>query len=237
MTTAVYIRVSTSDQALSVSAQETATLRYAELRELVDVKLYVDIGVSGSMALRKRSEGANLEADITAGTVGAVVAVRLDRLFRDAADALTTLQRWDRRGAALHLLDMGGAAVDTSSPMGRFLVTMLAGMAEFERSLIAERTAAALAEKRARGEYTGGTVPFGFRVVDGQLLPSAGERLIVQIVEAERANGKTWVAIARQLNSTDQTNRGRQWRHDSLIRRMASCRRRIAAHQQRSASP
>ena len=235
MTTAIYIRVSTAEQTLSVEAQEAAALRYVALRELVDARLSVDLAVSGSVPLDVRPSGATLEADIMAGDVSAVVAVRLDRLFRDTADALITLRRWDASGVALHLLDMGGAAVDTSSAIGRFMLTCLAGMAEFERQLIAERTAAALAAKRARGEYTGGAVPWGFRAEDGKLFPSAMERLTVDIVEAQRAQGSTWRAIATQLNGRDLTNRGRPWRHDTLIRRIGGYRRRADEAQQRAA--
>ena len=45
-----------------------------------------------------------------------VVGLKLDRLFRDAADALAQTRAWDKAGIALHLCDMGGGSVDTSGP-------------------------------------------------------------------------------------------------------------------------
>ena len=59
-------------------------------------------------------------------------------------------ETWDKQGVTLHLIDMGGASFFTSSAVGRMFLTMLAGFAQFERDLIAERTAAALATKRAK---------------------------------------------------------------------------------------
>ena len=229
LSTALYIRVSTADQSLSVGAQETSGRAYVALRELGDVELYVD-QVSGSTRLVQRAAGSRLAEAIEAGQVTNVVAARLDRLFRNTTDTLLTLHDWDRHGVALHLLDMGGSAVDTGSPMGRFLITMLAGMAEFERALGRERTAAALAEKRARGEYTGGAVPWGFSMADGHLFPADTEIQVAEIVEFRRAAGVTWRAIADELNAEpDHRNRGRMWRHDTLIKRIGQYQRRRSA--------
>jgi DNA invertase Pin-like site-specific DNA recombinase len=218
--TAVYIRVSTDDQELGRAAQEQACIRYAELRKLGDVQVYCDVGVSGSTPLDKRPQGGQLVGDIDDGEVDAVVAVRLDRLFRDTADTLTTVKWWDTLDVALHLLDMGGSAVDTSSPIGRLLITVLAGMAEFERQLIAERTAAAKRAQRARGEYLGGTVPFGFELDDRQLVPHEEERNIAAVALHERSQGKTWDQVAKLLNRRELLNRGRPWRKDTLCRRI-----------------
>lgn len=228
MTTAVYMRVSTDEQKLGLEAQEATCLKYVELRELGEVQIYADIGVSGGTPLQQRPEGALLNADIEEGEVTVVVAVRLDRLFRDVTDTLTTITEWDNRSVAVHLIDMGGAAVDTSSAVGRLMITILAGMAEFERSLIRERTAAAKRAQLARGEYRGGSVPWGFRRQGDRLLPAPMERMTVEIVAGARAKGKTWDALAKQLNAQNLTNRGRPWRRDTLIRRIGGFQRRAA---------
>ena len=68
------------------------------------------------------------------------MACKLDRLFRDAADCLNVTKHWDKRNIALHLIDVGGQTIDTSSSMGRFFLTMMAGVAEMERNLIRDRT-------------------------------------------------------------------------------------------------
>ena len=55
----------------------------------------------------------------------------LDRLFRDAEDALRQTKAWDKAGIALHLVDMGGSGMNTASAMGRMFLTLMA--AELER--------------------------------------------------------------------------------------------------------
>ena len=87
-----------------------------------------------------------------------------NRLFRDAAERRAD-PGMGSGGVSLHLYDMGGSAVDTSSPMGRMMVTMLSGFAEFERALIAERTRGALARKKELGSRTG-SVPYGWKLAD-----------------------------------------------------------------------
>src|SRR6266576_5058844 len=71
--------------------------------------------------------------------------MKLDRLFRDAEDALRQTKAWDRTGISLHLVDIGGQSMNTGSAMGRMFLTLMAGFAELERNLIAERTTAVLA--------------------------------------------------------------------------------------------
>ncbi len=77
----------------------------------------------------------------------------------------------------LHLPDLGGSAIDTSSAIGKFFLTVMAGAAELERNQISERTSAVLQHKAERGEYTGGEPPFGYRLAD------EGVRLVEDVAE------------------------------------------------------
>lgn len=78
---------------------------------------------------------------------------------------------WERKGVALHIRDMGGSAIDTCSAIGRMFLTMLAGFAEFERNQTSERIRSAMTLKKSKHEYTGGRVPYGFRLSgDGRTL-------------------------------------------------------------------
>jgi DNA invertase Pin-like site-specific DNA recombinase len=111
--------------------------------------------------LNKRPEGAKI-AKLIANGVCHVVALKMDRLFRNAGDALNHVEEWAKAGISLHLVDMGGQSVNTDTSMGKMMVTMLAGFAEFERNMIAERTTAALRHKKAHGEVYN-HVPYGYR--------------------------------------------------------------------------
>jgi len=80
--------------------------------------------------------------------------VKLDRLFRNATDALQKSAEWDKAKLALHILDMDGSNIDTASAVGKMFFTMTAGFAEMERNLISERTKAALSFKKASRRHT-----------------------------------------------------------------------------------
>ncbi|MCG3177467.1 MAG: hypothetical protein MOGMAGMI_02441 [Candidatus Omnitrophica bacterium] len=170
-----YARVSTDEQVaegLSLDAQAQAIRHYCALRHLELVTLLTDPAVSAGTPLAARPAGRELAELVTARRVGAVVALRLDRLFRDAGDCLAVTRRWDAAGVALHLLDLGGQTLDTSSAMGRFFLTVMAGAAELERNLNRERTRLSYAHLRQSGVYHSSVVPIGYRrepaVIDGK---------------------------------------------------------------------
>lgn len=198
-----YVRVSTEEQArggVSLDAQEERLVAYATAMDLPLARVIREEGVSGAKPLDERPGGRELLAILACGEAGNVAAVKLDRLFRDAADCLTQTRAWDRRGIALHLIDMGGATINTASAMGRLFMTMSAGFAELERNLIAERTATALQhKKRHRAVYA--PVPYGYDRGDGDMLiVNDAEQVIVRRVLARRAVGWSFGAIADDLN-------------------------------------
>jgi DNA invertase Pin-like site-specific DNA recombinase len=142
--------------------------------------------------------------------------LKLDRLFRNAVDALTHVEAWEEAGISLHLVDMGGQSVNTGSSMGKMLITMLAGFAEFERNMIAERTTAALRHKKARGEVYN-HIPFGFVAEDGILLPNAAEQAVITRMQTLRAEGTSYNEIANTLNDDSvPTKQGGTWRSQTV---------------------
>ena len=108
MTRAVaYIRVSTEEQArggVSLEAQEEKVRAYCTLAGLELVRIYREEGVSASKPLATRPEGATMIAALKKREAEHVVALKLDRLFRDAVDALTKTKEWDKAGVSVHLL-------------------------------------------------------------------------------------------------------------------------------------
>ena len=161
-----YVRVSTDKQAkngVSLEAQQAAIEAHCKARGLTLARMIVDPGISAAkVPLRDRPEGAELLAAIERGDVGVVIVWKIDRAFRNAVETLLAVEDWEDRGVALHLLDLGGMTVDTSTAMGKMFLTMLAGLAEMERNVTSERTVAALAHKKAQGELVG-RAPFGMR--------------------------------------------------------------------------
>lgn len=231
---AAYVRVSTDEQAregVSLAAQEERIRAYCALHGLELVRVYRDAGVSAGNPLHERPEGAALLAAIDAGDVVHVVALKLDRLFRDAIDALRVATGWERAGVAMHLIDLGGQTVNTASAAGKFMFSVLAAAAEMERNLIGERTRTALQHKRARGERLG-TTPLGFRTPapGATMEPVADELRPVRVILRRRKAGDSFREIAARLERDGfTTKRGGRW-HASTVRGVWDRRDQYRAH-------
>jgi DNA invertase Pin-like site-specific DNA recombinase len=131
-----YARVSTEDQDL--------TLQRAALKSTGCQRIYEE-KISG--ANRSRPELNRLLDQLRAGDV--VVVSRLDRLARSTRDLLAIAEQLKEVEAGLRSLHEPWA--DTTSPAGRMVLTVFAGIAEFERELIQERTRSGQVAARARG--------------------------------------------------------------------------------------
>ncbi len=217
-----YVRCSTQEQAdsgLGLDVQAERIQAYCALKQVMLVRLITDVGVSGGKPLASRKGGAALLDAIQRREAGAVVMFKLDRMFRNAGDCLTTVEGWERAGVALHVVDLGGNAIDTTSAAGRFMLTVLAGAAEMERNLVRERTTAALAVKRATGERVG-AIPYGFDLDDDgeTLVPNETEQIVLTEIRARRSTGWTLQRIANDLSERGiATKKGRpRWSHQAV---------------------
>ena len=224
-----YIRVSTEGQAVdgvSLDAQEAKIKAYCELNEIGLVRIYADAGLSGKRA-DNRPELQQALAAINQGRADALVIYKLDRLARCTIDALEIAQSLDKRGASLHSLS---EKLDTGSAMGRFFFTLVASLAEMERGIISERTAAAHAHKRTKGEATG-HAPFGFKLAGNgvSLEPDAGEQATLELIDRLMAEGQSQRAIVTELNRLQRpTKQGGKW-HRSSLRSVLATRRKWQA--------
>lgn len=209
-----FVRVSTDDQAdsgLSIAHQTARIRAYCDAQGLDLVQIVTEEGVSAGKAFAARPGGAAVLDLIAAGTVEHIVALKLDRVFRDAGNALAQASAWDKAGIGLHLIDMGGQSICTRSAMGRMFFVMSAGFAEMERGLIRERTAAAMRVKKDRGEVVSRPT-LGFDAVDGKLVQNQGETALIARIIAMHKDGSSYSAIAKLLNSEAvPTKRGGSW--------------------------
>jgi len=83
------------------------------------------------------------------------VVTKLDRLARSVADLLAIDARLRSKGVALVVLSLGGQPLDTRTPTGRLMLTLLGAVAEFERSLMLERQREGIAKAASEGKYKG----------------------------------------------------------------------------------
>ena len=135
-----YARVSTEDQTLQL---QRPRLKEAGCEKVFEEKI--------SGAARKRPQLEKLLGEVRKGDV--LVVTRLDRLARSTAELLIIAERLRDHGAGLQSLDEPWA--DTISPSGRMVLTVFAGIAEFERALIKQRTEDGLRDARKRGVLFG----------------------------------------------------------------------------------
>jgi len=217
-----YIRVSTEEQStlgVSLQAQECAIKSYCDMRSLNLVECVVDAGVSAGKALSTRVGGQRVLDLIKQKQVQGVVAFKLDRLFRNSQDCLQTTSNWDKGSIALHLLDMGGQSVDTSSAMGRFFITIMSAMAEMERGLIRERTKMAMKHKASKNQRVG-QLPYGKNLsLDTVHLENNQDeqKIMLSVFELNKA-GLSTRKIAHKLNEQGVKSRGSRWHHTTIQR-------------------
>lgn len=215
---------------------------------LDQVRVISEDGVSGAKRFDTREGGAELTAALAGGQAEHIVAMKMDRLFRDAEDALSQTRRWDKAGVALHIIDMGGGgALNTASPFGRAFLTITAAFAELERNLIRERTSGALQHKKSHRQVYS-PVPFGFsegprcicgcglpiaeaRVqhqrnktkAKGELVGNAAEAATVRTIREQYELGWSYRAIADSLNASKvPTKRGGKRWYASTVRAIAA---------------
>jgi len=213
-----YTRVSLAEQAQGVSleVQRARIGAYAAAKGLNLAAVFVDAGISGKELDRPGLQ--QLLAQCAAGQAGHVIVWRLDRLTRRTRHLLGLVEDlFLARGIEMHSVS---ESLDTSTPHGRFVLTLFGGLAQMERETIAERTRAALAWKRAAGQPTS-HAPLGFRSVGkrAQMEPVMEELDIVRRILALRQAGRSYRGIARALNAEGVwTKRRALWRHSTVAK-------------------
>ena len=193
-----YVRVSTQGQVedgVSLDAQEAKVRAWADLNGAEEVVIFRDEGISG-----KRSDnrpGLQSALDMV-GKGDALVVYSLSRLSRSTKDTLSLSEILQKKDADLVSLS---EKIDTTSASGKMVFRLLAVLNEFERDQISDRTRFALAHKKANGEKTGGTVPFGYKVRSGKLSRNAEEQKAVRLILDLSKKGETLRGICRKLEA------------------------------------
>jgi DNA invertase Pin-like site-specific DNA recombinase len=145
MKVAIYARVSTNN-GQDPEMQLREVREYCQHRGWEVVGEYVDAGISG--AKDSRPELNRLNADAKRRRFDAVVVWKFDRFARSVSHLLRALEEF--RALGIEFVSLS-EQVDTSTPMGKMVFTVLGAVAELERSLITERVRAGLRNARAKG--------------------------------------------------------------------------------------
>lgn len=197
-----YTRVSTDDQVsgFGLEAQRN-TLEQEATRRSWTVEHFADEGLSGKSIGPALQEVLQL---LASGQGNGLVVAKLDRLSRSIVNASNIIEAAQTQGWSLVILDLG---VDLTTAAGRMQAMMLVNFAQYERELISERTKAALAAKRRRGERIG--------------RPRAVKPTVVRRIVQARNAGMSYDAIAQTLTDAKiLTPLGKPTWQPSTVRRI-----------------
>jgi DNA invertase Pin-like site-specific DNA recombinase len=150
MKTAIYGRVSTNGHGQDVGMQTRELEQFTAARGWNLVDSYLDIGISGTKD--KRPQLDRLMADAHKRRFDVVVVWKFDRFARSVSHLLRALETFNALGIAFVSLS---ESLDTSTPAGKMVFTVLGAVAELERSLIVERVKAGLRNAKAKGKHLG----------------------------------------------------------------------------------
>ena len=197
----IYIRVSSERQVqgYSLEGQKRYLKEWAEFEGMTVSEIYVEPGKSGK-SISGREVFQQMLEDISSRRVDTdyVVVFKLSRFGRNAKDILNSLTYIKRYGVNLICKEDG---LDSSTAMGRMMITILGAVAEMERENILVQTMLGREEKAKQGGWNGGFAPYGYELVDGKLEIKEDEAPIVQLVFDKFVNGGIgYSTIAGYLN-------------------------------------
>jgi DNA invertase Pin-like site-specific DNA recombinase len=205
----LYARVSTQLQVsdgVSLDVQERQLQQAAEMAGYTLIELVREEGRSGKN-ISGRPALTDALKRLDAGEAKALFVTRIDRLARSTQDFLSVVDRANKNGWRLVMLDLN---LDTSSYQGRFVVTIMSALAEMERGIIAERQKDVHKDRRDRG------VVWGVDMGPKNKTPED----IKQRIASERSSGTSYRKIADGLNRDEvPTQNGRQW-HPTTVRNL-----------------
>lgn len=216
MKTAIYIRVSTQEQAeegYSIKAQIERLNAYATSQDWTVVKTYIDDGQSAKDM--KRTDLTRMLEDMKEDMFDCVLVYKLDRLTRSVLDLYNMLEIFEKHNVKFK---SATEVYDTTNAMGRLFITLVAALAQWERENLGERVRMGMNQKAKEGKWTVAIPPFGFDRNKDYLLINEKEAPIVREIFDMYLSGKYGTGkIARMLNQRGIfTKSGANWNDNTI---------------------
>ncbi|MBX3467102.1 MAG: recombinase family protein [Planctomycetes bacterium] len=188
--------------------QEAALAAYAGFKGLVLVDTFVDEDVPGGVPLAARPAGGRLveRLERPEGLGAAVLCVRLEHLFSSATECVAYTAAWHQGGGELHILDLDGNPVCTSTHEGQFMVAVLQAVHAMEA-------------EPGRPRHAHHDRPLlGERVLRGHLVPDPDEMLAVRRIQELSSQGKSLRLIAQALDEegVPTKRRAKAWSKEAI---------------------
>lgn len=222
-----YARVSTSKQEDSQQTQERHIEEYVKSKrdtgEFAADNTYggcfVDSATSGSTKMFERPAGYELFTRLKSGD--SIVLTKLDRGFRNTADACQTMDMLKQRGVKIHCLQLG---VSPDDPIGRFIYSVIAAFAELERNFIVARITDGIDNARRNGRAVNRFAPIGYKKhgkgKNSRFVPDREEQKVCYwIVEQKNDHGKSFKKIHKELSGAGviRNSTGHVWTLKSVM--------------------
>ena len=194
-----YCRVSTNgqlgDDKFGIDSQKQMIMDYCKDHDMEIVDWYIDEAITGVKEVRPEFE-LLLDGRLSDSGIDTIVCAKNDRIARDIKLYFYYKHILSREGINLVSVSEDFGEMGAFAPM---LETFVMFVAEQERTNITKRTSGGRKVKAAQGGYSGGRVPFGYKVVDGKLEIDDREAAIVRDIFAKRDQGWKLVDIAKSL--------------------------------------
>lgn len=207
-----YTRVSSDEQAeygsgLDYQAEAIENFAMSQGYDLLAV--ISDPGISGATLPDKRPGFSQVIAMAEDEKFDVLLVWKFDRLARHLVYAVQTVAWLQEYGVDLRSIT---EPIDTTSPIGQVIFSVLAGMASMEREAITERTRAGRVKKAERGGYAGGVAPLGYKRTERGLELVEHEAKIVRLIYQLHNQGLSLRAIAKRLTAEGyRTKKNRKW--------------------------
>jgi site-specific DNA recombinase len=205
-----YCRVSTDRQRENTSLEEQSRIiqEYCQRNNHKLVCVIKEVGTGVKMKVRSDFQ----EAVKKIKTVDGIIAYKLDRIARNTRDLLNFVEEiLEPAGKNLILLDLN---IDTGTPIGKLMLTVLAAVAALERDLINERTQGGRKAKAAKGGYAYGAPGYGYKGknLNKELKAVLEEQRVIKQIKLLRMEGFSLRNIAKLLNEKEiPTKYGKKW--------------------------
>lgn len=209
-----YVRCSDEGQSVSdfntLDNQKNVIAHYVEGQvglgepwELVGY--YVDDGFSGKNL--ERPELSRLLRSVQSGEIDAVVVYKLDRITRSISDFFHIDRLMSEQECRLVSVK---EHLDTSTPLGRLLRTILLAFAEMEREVNSERVRDKMLAEARLGRHLGGATPYGYDVLDRKLVPNPDEASVVKMIFAKYVETRSLATVRDYINGLGYRTRLRE---------------------------
>jgi len=221
----IYLRVSTDQQADSgagLEIQEQACRAWLRAQRHRLAGVHSDAGRSGASDVGDRPGLAAAVALLVDDRADGLLVYRLDRLARDLVLQEQLLAEFHRKGKELRSCSPSEDASlihDPDDPTRALTRQILGSVAQYERAMIRLRLKAGRARKALDGGYIGGTPPYGWAAVRGELVKVTSEQAVIRSMQRMRAKGLSYRQIAARLQEDGIASRAghKLWRPATIM--------------------